>query len=259
MRFLKTLEFDDSSYQQTINTLIKNGLKVSEHNFGSRKTIYANNEVCGFNKVQHSLPLSNRITNHQLNSFLGAFTKNLYRQFAQNSNLFELKIEWNDMSRDKNLSAWKKVKSKEIFYNIDLSSAYWQIAYKLGYVNKKMFEKYMFLDEYKEAKRYCISFLARENKMKYFDGRKTDIVYCDTGVLYQVYENVRHELYKTICEIRNGCGSWIEYNIDGVSVSEKYLQRALKKFEELNLYYKINECFKVDSKSYVIKTQIRNF
>ena len=114
-------------------------------------------------------------------------------------------------------------------------------------------------DDYKEAKRYCISFLARDNQMKYYDGRKIDIVTCDTSCLYQIYENIRHELYRCIKEVYSNTTDWIEFNIDGINVLEKDLNLICDKFKELGLSYKINECVKIDKQEYFHKGQIRKF
>jgi len=259
MSFQKRLEIEDEYYESTIKVLINNGLKVKEHHVGSRRTLYANNEICGFNKVNYHLPLSDGLTTAKFNAFLAYFSRTLYSQFKQNPDLFNLKIQYTGLSKGKDSQMWNKIKSREVFYNIDLSSAYWQIAYRLGYINTKIFEKYMPLDEYKEAKRYCVSFLARENKMNYFDNREINLIECDMSVLYQVYENIRHELYNIIEELKNHIKFWIEYNIDGISVTEKYLQKTKSKFDELGLIYKVNECFKIDNKSYFLKNTIRKF
>jgi hypothetical protein len=259
MSFRKNLEIENEHYEPTIKVLLENGTKVSEHRLGSRRTIYANNEVCGFNKIDYTLPISGGLSISKFTGFLALFSRTLYSQFNKNQALYDLKIDWVGISRNKNEYAWKKIKSKEIFYNVDLSSAYWQMAYKLGYINKKIFDKYMPLDDYKEAKRYCISFLARDNMMHYLDGRETKVIKCDMGVLYQVYENVRHELYNLIDELKNHVKYWVEYNIDGLTISEKYLEKTTSKLDELGLIYKVNDCMKIDKYTYIQKGKIRNF
>jgi hypothetical protein len=259
MAFGKKLQIDNEHFEPTIQVLIDNGLKVSEHRFGSRRTIYADNEICGVNELDYHLPISENLSQAKFVGFLASFTRTLYNQFRKNPSLYDLKVEWNGISRSKNENTWNKIKSKETFYNVDLTSAYWQIAFKLGYINKTMFEKYLFLDEYKEAKRYCVSFLARTNSMTYFDNREVDFVTCETSALYQVYENVRHELYNCIDEVKKHVKIWIEYNIDGISVSEKYLKKTTTKLDSMGLLYKVNPCVKIDKKTYVAKTKIRNF
>ena len=258
--FKKSLEIDDEHYESTKKVLINNGSKVSEHVMGSRKTLLADNQVCGYSKVDYNLQISKDLPSNKFHSFLGSFSKSLYNQIRKNDSLLDLKIEFEDISRDKNYKAYKKLKQREEFYNVDLSSAYWQIAYRLGYISKKLFDAYMFRDEYKQAKRYCISFLARENEMNYYDGREIQTVKCDTSCLYQIYENVRHELYRVISEVRQVTkNNWIEYNIDGITVPSKELDNVCKKFNEIDLFFKINTCIKLDNFEYIYNTKIKKF
>lgn len=258
--FNKGLEIDDEHYESTKQVLINNGSKVQEHIMGSRRTLLADNEICGYSKVNYNLQMSKDLSSNKFHAFLGSFSKSLYSQIKKNNSLLNLKIEFDGVSRDKNYSAYKKLKQKEIFYNVDLSSAYWQIAYRLGYISEKLFDAYIFRDEYKQAKRYCVSFLARQNEMNYYDGREISTVICDTSCLYQIYENIRHELYRLIAEVKEVTkNNWIEYNIDGITIPKKQLEKVCDKFNELNLIYKINECVKLDNFEYIYNTKIRKF
>lgn len=258
--FKKSLEIDDEHYESTKQVLINNGSKVSEHIMGSRKTLLADNEICGYSKVDYNLQISKDLPSKKFHSFLGSFSKSLYNQIRKNDSLLDLKIEFDDVSRDKNYKAYKKLKQREKFYNIDLSSAYWQIAYRLGYISEKVFDAYMYKDEYKQAKRYCISFLARENEMNYYDGREISTVKCDTSCLYQIYENVRHELYRVIAQVRKTTkNNWIEYNIDGITVPYSEVENVVWEFMELELLFKINTCIKLDNSEYIYDTKIKKF
>jgi hypothetical protein len=259
MIFRKNLEIEADYYEDTKKVLINNGLKVSEQKHGSRKILYGNFQVCGYSEIDYYLPISEKITGRKFNSFLGAFTKSLYNQLRKNNYLYDLEITFDGLSRDKNQKTWKKIKQKEIFYNVDLSSAYWQMAYKLNYISNKMFFNYIDKDEYKEAKRYCVSFLSRENRMIYYDNREITEVNCDISVLQQVYSNIRNELYNTIDKLKKSTSDWLDYNIDGISVKEKDLKLITEKLDSLNLKYKVNECIKIDSTSYYQKGKIRKF
>jgi len=259
MLLRKTLEIDLDFYEKTKKVLIENGSNVFEHTIGSRKTLFSNNEISGFYSLKNTLPLSDNLNHQRFFVFLSTFNKCLFNQIKNNDSLLFLQIEFHGSSRAKNKETWSSLKTKEIFYNIDLSSAYWQIAYKLGYINEKMFLKYIDNDDYKQAKRYCISFLARENYMIYYDGREIDKVYCDNSVFNNIYTNIRHELYNTIEIIKNKIGDWIEYNIDGISVKSKDLEATKKMLDDQNLRYKVNECFKIDKSEYYFKGKIRKF
>jgi hypothetical protein len=259
MLLKKGLEIDIPFYEPTKETLIKNGSKVSEQFYGSRKILYGNNQICGYAKMDHYLTFSEDLDPNKFYAFLGAFKRSLYNQIKKNNDLLGLKIEFNKDSKCKNLKNWAKVKSKSKFYNIDISSAYWQMAHQLGYISKTLFEKYIDKDEYKEAKRYCISFLARENFMNYHDQREIQTVHCDISALYQIYENIRNQLYLTIHQAKDCTKNWLEYNIDAITIIEEDLDLVCQKFNSLNIQYKVNECIKLDKNEYFMKGKIRKF
>ena len=77
----------------------------------------------------------------------------VYKKFLKNPDLYDLDIKTEGLSRQKNKEYWDTIPDNTFFYNIDLSSAYWQIAFRLGYLDKRMFDRYMLDDQYKKVKR----------------------------------------------------------------------------------------------------------
>ena len=192
---------------------------------------------------------------------LAVFRKCLYAQFEANSALYGLKIEFKGFSKGKKLDKWKQLQVGDVFYNIDLSSAYWQIAHKLGYITTELFDDYIRLDDYKQAKRYCISFLARKAFSQRIDSNTGEVtrIECDNMVLNQVYDNIRNELYRSIQEAKNQANTCLEYNIDGLSVAKDDVRAVTAKLKELGLVYKISECRKIDDSNYTKGGKIRKF
>jgi hypothetical protein len=259
MLFRNSLEIEDEHFDQTKNVLIKNGSKISEQLYGSRRILYSNGEVCGYAQLDYYLPISENLPSKKFYSFLASFKRSLYNQFKKNNNLLNLRIEYNGLTRDTNFENWRRLKNRSKFYVIDLNSAYWQFAYKLGYISKTVFEKYIDLEEYKEAKRYAVSFLARENEMIYHDGRSICNVQCEISCLYQVYENIRNEMYKCISELVSSVPDWLVYNIDSISVCEKDVKLVEENLQKINLKYKVEEAIKIDDIEYCFKGKVRKF
>lgn len=259
MLFRNSLEIEDKEFDPTMNVLIKNGSRVSEQLYGSRRILYSDSQVCGYSQLDYYLPISENLPSKKFYSFLASFKRSLYSQFRKNNDLLKLRIEHKGMTRDKNFENWNLLKPKSEFYTIDLNSAYWQFAYKLGYISKKVFNTYIDLEEYKEAKRYAISFLARENEMVYHDGRQIDRIECDISCLYQVYENIRNEMYKSVESVVNIIPGWIQYNIDSISVIESDVKKVQEAFESIGLRYKIETAIKIDEMEYCVNGKIRKF
>lgn len=259
MKRYSKLECDTVEYDNIQNIQFNNDNFVTEQFIGSRKKLFSNNKMIATISLYNNLELGG-ITKTQFNSFLGSFNKQLYRQFVKNPELYSLQIDFSGFSRQKNYEQWECLSNGEYFYNIDLRSAYWQIAYKLGYLSDKIFKSYVDSEEYKMAKRVCISFLARRNYMIYHlknqDPFKID---CDTSVLKRVYENIRHYLYNTMLKCVEQEIKWLEYNIDGVTIPSEHVAQVTKYFQEQNLKFKITECKKIDDKTYLYGNKERKF
>lgn len=245
-------------YEKIKKIQIENGSNVQEHFIGTRKKLIVKSKMIATTSEVTSLPLGG-LSKQQFNSFLGRFNKELYAQFKKHNELYDLQIKFDGFSREKNYDVWESLPQNSFFYNIDLSSAYWQIAFKLGYITKRMFETYIELDAYKEAKRYCISFLARSNKMTYTDERQISTVCCDTQIFKQIYANIRNELYVCIKDSIIGVPNWLEYNIDGVSVLSEDLSKIKNAFNEMGLIFKVCECQKISNTMYLYKGVERVF
>ena len=193
--------------------------------------------------------------------FLSNFTKQLHKQFLKNDALFTLSISPVIPARAKNQDIWSEVKVGEYFYCVDINSAYWQVAFMLGYIKEPFYHKYLRCDEYKQAKRYCISFLARQNKSTYIsNGCVTNHITCDTSLYRVVYENIRHKLYNLVNEMIEAVDNkQIQYNVDAVYVLSENLSTVQNVLKNNNLLHKIIECRKVGENEYTYKGKTRKF
>jgi hypothetical protein len=250
LKTFKKIEYTSDKYSFLKSVQIDNGHFMKEHLIGSRKNLYRDKNLIASTSISSNLSLGG-INQKQFISFLGQFNKELYKQFSKNENLYSLNINFYGTARHKNKNGWSSIEDKEQFYNIDLSSAYWQVAHKLGYISTKFYLKYKDYEAMKSAKRYCISFLGRKNKAIYYkDGMVANTIECDTNILKLVYGNIRKQLYCYIDSVLNGIEDYVEYNIDGVIVKTKDLDMVCTKFNELGLEYKITLCVKISDSSY---------
>ena len=107
-------------------------------------------------------------------------------------------------------------------------------------------------DNYKEAKRYCISFLARPNYTHYYGpgGEITNTIECDTTIFKQAFENIRNSMYKLIQDAVGTTDKWISYNQDSVSVEFKETGKVMHVFHEAGIEFKKNLCQKINNSEY---------
>ena len=248
------------AFEHLIKTQISNKSPIREHFIGSRRKLYSRDKLIATTLQREVVPLMiGDITQKQFVSFLGTFSKNLYSQIKKNPELLQLHIEFDKPSRGKNYEIWDDLKEGEYIYNLDLSSAYWQVAHKLGYITTKLFENYIHLDEFKMSKRLCISFLSRRNEMLYHVDGENYKIKCDNTSLRRIYENIRYYLYNIIAEAVNVCENWIEYNIDGITVKSEDVNAIQKYFQDEGLIFKIKECRKLNDLEYVFGNSTRRF
>lgn len=253
-------EVTEEEYKQLMELQIANGVPFSELIKGSRKTLIAfGRSICSICYTGNSLDIGN-ISDKQFNSFLGLFKKSLYQRLRDNDELLKLKVEWNGTSRSKNRIEFEMIPVGTTFYNIDISSAYWQIAFRLGYISKDYFKKYLSKDDYKVVKRLCFSFLARQSYRTYTTNNEAYTIVCETQIDQQVYDNVRNELY---CVISKGLSvleaNYIDYNVDGISFLKEYESEITSYFKSENLDYKIVPVVKVSPTHILFKNKIRKF
>jgi hypothetical protein len=256
---LNRLTVSNSEYERMIEIQLYNRNKFKEHLIGSRKKLIVFEKPIATIRPSMSLDIG-LLKNSQFAIFLANFNRQLYQQFFLNQDLLSLDIPFSGMSRRKNKDAWFNLKEKELFYNIDLNSAYWQVAYRLGYIKESFYHRYLNRYSHKKAKRYCISFLVRKNEMIYHNGKHIYHIGCDITVFKQIYKNIRHELYNII----KGCLSlvgedYIEYNIDGISVGKQHLQTIKEYFDSLGLDFKVSLCIKKNKTEYIMGPKTRVF
>ena len=248
------MELSKERYNEIKHILLTNGTPFQEQKYGSRKKLWAGGKFIG-SSVITSIELEG-LTTQQFGSFLAQFTKNLYKQFRLNDKLYDQQIVWRGLSRNKNNAQWKKIEDGEFFYNLDLSSAYWQVAHKLGYIDDKLFIKYMLDDKYKAPKRLCISFLARPNKMTYQSNNETIEIHCDNSALQRVYDNIRNELYCVLGNVAKEV-EWIEYSIDGITVPKHEVKKVEALFSDY--LFKKTLCMKIDNNTFRQGSKLRTW
>jgi hypothetical protein len=248
-----------SKFNQLIDLQKMNGTNYSVHLKGGNRSLMVDNRLVCITGSGSDLELGS-ISDRQFVSFLASFKRGLYAQIRKKAELHEMNITFDGLSRSRNIPKWNSLETSTVFWNIDLSSAYWQIGYRLGYLTKSFYDKYIENDDFKQVKRLCFSFLARENVRQYFVGEEKYEIRCDNSFDRRVYDNVRHELYKIISKATEVAGNdCIEYNIDGVTVTENGRKAVERYFRQQKLLFKTNKCVKLPDGKYLLKNKIRKF
>ena len=252
-------EVTKEEYDKILATQKANGTKYREQVSGARKSLYVGKILVASIVNSNSLQLD-KITQKEFISLLALFQKNVNKAVLSNEELFTLNIPYSGFSKARNGKLWAKLGNNQCFYTFDISNAYWQFAYRLGYISERLYNEYAYMDEFKTAKRYCVTFLARKQKVAYTDpnGGKFE-VYCDNKLYNQIYENIRNSIYRAVAEAREDVDGWIEYNTDGISVMPEHAQEVKDRFKAMGLEFKITLCRKISEYQYLSGSKTKNF
>lgn len=229
--------------------------------FGSRKFIIVDGNYAYTEKNGEGIETG--LTTREFVAFISGFKRSLNHQLKKHPELLDLKIPYTQSVAKKFHNIYDALIEGDKFYNIDLSSAYWQIAHRLGYISTKLFNRYMPLDTHKHAKRLCISFLGRRREKTTYD--IVDGVYTERKEVLsqrdeQIFMNIRHELYSIINGIVEQLGNGVlEYNTDAVSVLPHKRKEVENYFSSLGLIFTVNHCIKKDNIQYLRNSKLRNF
>lgn len=247
-------------YNALITLQKQNGTNYSEHIKGSRKILKVGKRIVCATSTSSEIELG-EISKAKFIGFIACFKRNIYLQMQNNPEDFFKQVQFVGYSRNKNKESWEKIKVGDRFWNIDLSSAYWQMGFRLGYITNNIFKKYLNQDDYKQAKRLCFTFLARTNSKRYFFNNEEYTIQCDNSIEQNIYDNVRNELYNVIanCKVlsQDFC---LEHNIDGITVfSPEKKAEVIEYLNSQNLLFKINEGVKISNTQYLMKSKIKKF
>lgn len=253
-------QVSSEKYVQLLNLQKSNCTPYSEHIQGSRRTLIVYNKVVCTTIVGGSFLDIGSISDSQFISFLATFKRGLYAAIKKNPEIAYNKISFKGTSRSKNKAKFDSIPVNDFYWNIDIVSAYWQMGYRLGYVSKTFYTKYMHNPAYKQVKRLAFSFLARTNFRLYVLNDNKYRIDCDNTIHQTVYDNVRNELYSIISRVvEEAKDDYIDYNIDSVSVTKYKKDQILNYFKGLGIEVKATPVIKISEKEYSHKDRIRKF
>lgn len=235
------------SFDRIIKNLSKSGRYLVVYK-GTRKIIRANGrEIAIFRPGIPNPELQNKEARKLMSAVKASVTRYLKKN---NFNVPEIKKEYPVVFT--NRLFWESIPVNTEFYIIDAKHAYWRIAYILGYVNQKLYDKYADNKDLKQVKNISLAILNSIVRSEYYlNNNKTHEIECDTSLYSRVYNNIRFFSYNLCGRLRNDLDdSCFAYRTDGVFLLKPGLNRAKKIFEANNLLYKLEKYTKIDNKTY---------
>ncbi|MCF8360730.1 MAG: hypothetical protein K9H26_18390 [Prolixibacteraceae bacterium] len=183
-------------------------------------------------------------------SLINTIHKNVYKKTSEKGfAMQDIKPEYPPENR--NRKAFAEIETDQKLVYIDINHAYWRVAFILGYIDKSLYEKYAYDQEYKLARNIGLStMVSQKKKHYYFNGKYARTIVCENSMYEKMYKNIRYTTYNIIGElaelIGDGC---LAYKVDGLLIlndnelikfCKEYLKGKNVTFE-IKRYKKLNE------------------
>jgi hypothetical protein len=186
--------------------------------------------------------------------FLRMVKRSIFRSWM-NDNCRKDLVDSIQTKKHRNRDNWDKLTTGDTFYLIDMVSCYWQMAYKLGYIDKELFDRFMYNDEYKQAKRLCFTLLKKNVIVG--EQFKGDVVInnyiCDSSLINDIFFNVRNISSVYISELVGLINKdYLFFNVDGIAVTQNRYQEVSKFFKDNDIKVSVNICSKTVNNNYVV-------
>ena len=107
MKNFNRISVSKTRYSEIKSVQLANGTDISEQIIGTRRKMYVNDMLICTTSAVTSLDIGD-LSQNQFNSFLGMFSRIMYKSFLTKPELFSLKIDFEGFSRRKNNKEWVK-------------------------------------------------------------------------------------------------------------------------------------------------------
>jgi hypothetical protein len=161
-------------------------------------------------------------------------------------------IEFDGVRARINKDYYRKLETGSEFFSVDMNSCFWQMAYKLGYIDDLLFNRYMNDSSTKQSKRLCVSLLGRVSSKRYWmpEINQYNRIVCNEKYYKDIYENVRGLAYLHI----NNCidlleGKYYWSNIDCIAFDVEHYKLISDYFKNEGIRISVNYCKKLDDRT----------
>ncbi len=229
--------------------LLKKAGSVTLYNSFGKPTFKAIREKSKFYD-----PADSELTIYQVRNFFGIIKKSI-NKFIIDNNFSIAKLPENKNCRGFNRDAWNKIKVGELFYEYDFNEFYWQIMYQQGLINKKTFEKYRAIDEYKTFRNISISRITTIATQEFYrDGESKPYLLISEKkeseqIIYNNVITVCRNIISHAAEIV-GNENALYWNTDAIAVSVEYRDIVDEFLSQTGFEYKVDQLKKISKSEY---------
>ncbi len=252
MRKQRLRERSDIPIDKIAPIFSKRGYSIGIINQNDRESMIAINDQCMIymyfpehKDEDQDQTLYDKERNRTVRNLNTLITKNIYN-YIKNSSPEESRIHRHDLYVTK-IEQFEYIKEPELLQDIayfDLNHTYLQVARRLGYINKRSYEKILAIyPEYKIEVCTAIVSMAKSVQCVYYRKKSIKkvqrIVECDYSGIRQIRDNIvyaSHLILSELCENNNI--SFFARNVDAVVIPRSKANKLAKALDKLKIKYK---------------------
>jgi hypothetical protein len=135
-------------------------------------------------------------------------------------------------------------------YNlVDISHCYWQIAYRIGMINQKTYEKYIQEEHHKLLRNMALTCVLAPKVVTYYN-KQIEIVNTieeDTSLYRAVYRKICQTSFELMSNLAKLCeDDFLYYNTDGIAIPTRNLQKVMQFLKDNDFIFTVTQCQKTD-------------
>lgn len=252
---------DITTYQSMVDMAKKNAPHFQELVVRSKKELWVGNTaVIKFNRKGISLLKDDKCMRKWFINICSQVKKSANKWLiAHNYNIKEVERMHSDGGQV-NDEYWLSIAVKENFWCIDIDSCYWQMAHRLGYISRKLYADYMWLEEFKTTKHLALSFLPRPtHKIYYSNGQQSWRIECDSHQWEIMYSNIVTSSYNLIHKLQEltGRDKVILRRADAIYVKQTELEVIKNYLKQQKIEFKMALCIKTSNSEFSMEGVIK--
>lgn len=251
---------EKNKFDEYVNMLIESKSNFRIISNRNNKEIYSDNGIILMKFGNSNLK---GFDEKSIKLLMGMYRKvlNNVNQYLENNSHKINKIEPKNIKvKTINRTIFSDIKINDFFWQIDLNSAYWQMAYKLGYINKSLYNQYVSDKSTKLHKQISLAFLNKSIECEYYvSGKMINKIECLCDSNKQVYQNIINQTRNVIADTCEHIDyKIIAQNIDAIYIDKQLLDKAQEYLDKHNILYKKSLCVKVDENKYSNAGEVKN-
>lgn len=242
------------SFENYVNNFLCKHKKTFEidERLGSKKVIWDKERNFGatYRKPMDKDKLSK--------SWVFSQIKQSFTRYAKKNPTYEIYLPGPALKKD--VTKFKKLKAGNVFLATDASGCYLRMAYNLGYISQKLYDK-LCEPEFKLIRNKAMAVLSSKTiRYSYVNGELVNTIRFKDDIVATLYANIRYKSYEVMNNCMIACGkSFLKYKTDCVYYIPDKRKLVESVFTANNMLFETTECMVIDHRYFLEGDKLKKF